>query len=258
VKQTFLKMQTLYQLPDSLWEEVRTTIEPKPRRRKVSLQSILSGIIYLLSNGCKWRSLPPQYGDYRLVWYYLNKWAVYGVLDQALHKLGPALRRKQGRIEEPSLVIVDAQATKTTAGSSDEVGYDANKKIKGRKRHLATDTQGNVMAAGVTSAFVHDKTGARVLRDDVEDHPLVKTIVADGAYQGVPAFDRKTTIQWQIVERLGKGKFAPLPIRWIVERTFAWLVNYRRLVRDYEKTVLMSRAMLVMTAIHITLKKLFT
>lgn len=251
-------MQTLYQLPDSLWEKVRTTIEPKPRRRKVSLQVIFSGIVYLLSNGCKWRSLPPQYGDYRLVWYYLNRWAVFGTLDKALHILGVQLRRQQSRTSEPSLVIVDAQAVKTTAGTGDEVGYDANKKVKGRKRHLATDTQGNVIAAGVTSAFVHDKTGARVLQDDVEDRMRVKTIVADRAYGGEPPFDRSGTIEWRIIERLEKGRFTPLPIRWIVERTFAWLINYRRLVRDYEKTVTMSRAMLVMTAIHITLKKLIT
>lgn len=219
---------------------------------------IMSGIIYLLNNGCKWRSLPPEYGDYRLVWYYLNRWAVYGVLDEVLQELGFTLRHKQGREKEPSLVIVDAQAVKTTAGTGDEVGYDANKKVKGRKRHIATDTQGNVMAAGVTSAFVHDKTGARVLKEEVEDHPKVKTIVADGAYEGAPAFDRAGTIKWQIVHRLEKGKFSPLPIRWIVERTFAWLINYRRLVRDYEKTVVMSRAMLVMTAIHVTLNKLIT
>lgn len=251
-------MQTLYQLPDSLWEKVRTTIEPKPRRRKASLQTIFSGIIYLLENGCKWRSLPPQYGDYHLVWYYLNRWALYGTLDKALHLLGMTLRKKQGRNAEPSLVIIDAQAVATTAGTGDEAGYDANKKVKGRKRHIATDTKGTVMAAGVTSAFVHDKTGARVLRDDVEDIRRVEKIVADGAYKGEPPFDRAGTLKWEIIERLEKGGFAPLPIRWIVERTFAWLINYRRLVRDYEKTVVMSRAMLVMTAIHITLKKLTT
>lgn len=202
-------MQPLYLLPDSLWEKVSAIIEPQPRRRKVALQVIFSGIVYLLSNGCKWRSLPPQYGDYRLVWYYLNKWAVYGTLDKALHSLGIQLRRKQGRSKEPSLVIVDAQAVKTTAGTADEVGYDANKKVKGRKRHIATDTQGNIVAAGVSSAFVHDKTGARVLKDDVEDPPKVQKVVADAAYQGVPAFDRAGTIEWQISERLEKGKFTP-------------------------------------------------
>lgn len=251
-------MQTLYQLSNSLWEKVRTIIEPKPRKRKPSLQVILSGIVYLLSNGCKWRSLPPQYGDYRLVWYYLNRWAVYGILDKVLHELGMVLRQKQGRNQEPPLVIVDAQAVKTTAGTWDEVGYDAHKKVKGRKRHIATDTQGNVVAAGVNSAFVHDKSGARVLQDDVEDHRRVKTIVADGAYECVPPFDRAGTIEWQVVERLEKGKFTPLPIPWMVERTFALLVNYRRIVRDYEKTAVLSRAMLLMTAIHITLNKLIT
>lgn len=183
---------------------------------------------------------------------------MYGVLDNVLYTLGGKLRGKQGREEVPSLVIIDAQASKNAAGTGDEVGYDANKKIKGRKRHIATDTKGNIMAAGVTSAFVHDRTGARVLQDDVEDHPKVKTIVADGAYGGEPPLDRAGTIKWQIIERLEKGKFTPLPIRWIVERTFAWLTGYRRLVRDYEKTVVMSRAMLVMCATHITLKKLST
>lgn len=110
-----------------------------------------------------------------------------------------------------------------TAGTGDEVGYDANKKIKGRKRHIAADTKGNIMAAGVRSAFVHDKTGASVLKEDVEDLRRVKRIVADSAYQGAPAFDRSGSIAWQIIERLEKGKFTPLPIRWIVERTFAWL-----------------------------------
>jgi transposase len=251
-------MQTLYLLPDSLWEKVKAIIEPKARRRKISLQLVFSGIVYLLSNGCKWRSLPPQYGHYKLVWYYMNKWAVYGTLDKILQELGLEMRRKQGRNKEPSLVIIDAQAVKTTAGTADEVGYDANKKVKGRKRHLATDISGNVIAAGVTSAFVHDKTGARVLKDDVEDRSNVRVAVADGAYAGTPPFDRAGTIEWQIVRRLEKGRFTPLAIRWIVERTFAWLINYRRLVRDYEKTVHMSRAMLLMTAIHITLRKLRT
>ena len=133
-------MQTLYRLPDFLWEKIRTIIEPKRRKRKAPLQAIVSGILYLLSNGCKWRDLPPEYGHYKLVWYYFNRWTVYGVLDKMLYTLGGEVRQTQGRDKEPSLVIIDAQASKTTAGTSDEVGYDANKKVKGRKRHIATDT----------------------------------------------------------------------------------------------------------------------
>ncbi|TCZ72726.1 IS5 family transposase [Flaviaesturariibacter aridisoli] len=251
-------MQTLYQVPDALWNKVATIFEPKVRRRKHSLQLIFSGIIYLLSNGCKWRSLPPQYGDYRLVWYYLNKWARYGLLDRALYLVGIQLRRRQGRSGEPSMLLIDAQSVKTVAGTGDEVGYDAGKKVKGRKRHLAVDTQGTVIAAGVTSAFVHDKTGARVLRDDVEDRPSVRTIVADGGYDGPPAFTAGGRIRWVLIQRRHSNRFSPLPVRWVVERIFSWLINYRRLAKDYEKTIVMSRAMLLMSAIHITLKKLMT
>jgi putative transposase len=92
----------------------------------------------------------------------------------------------------------------------------------------------------------------------VEDRPLIQVIVADGGYDGPPPFTADGRIRWLVVARKEKGKFSPLPKRWIVERTFSWLVNYRRLAKDYEKTVLMSRAMLLMSAIHITLKKLMT
>ena len=151
-------MQSLYMLPDSQWKEIKAIIEPKERKRKVRLQVIVSGIIYLLSNGCKWESLPPCYGHYKLVWYYYNKWMLYGTLELLLYKLDVKLRTtKQHRKAEPSLVIVDSQSVKTTAGTSEQTGYDGGKKVKGRKRHIAVDTQGNVVAAGITAANVHDK-----------------------------------------------------------------------------------------------------
>jgi putative transposase len=251
-------MQTPYLLADSLWEKIRTSIEPKPRKRKVSLQLIFSGIIFLLDSGCKWRQLPQQYGDFNLVWYYLNKWTRYGVLEGALQQLGRTLRKKQGRKAEPTRLIIDSQSVKTPAGTGDETGYDANKKIKGRKRHIAVDSEGTIVSAGVTSALVADKVGVRVLQDDVEDMASVRQIVADYAYRGKTPFSASGRIRWLIVRRGGETKFVPLPIRWIVERTFAWLNNYRRLVRDYEKTLVMSRAMILAAAIHITLKKLDT
>lgn len=253
-----LAMQTLYRLPDSLWEKISATIEPKRRCRKTPLQVIVSGIVYLLNNGCKWRDLPPQYGNYKLVWYYFNRWTLYGVLDEVLYLLSAEVRRKQGRSEAPTRAIIDAQSVKTPAGTGDEVGYDANKKVKGRKRHLAVDSEGNVLAAGVTSALVADKTGARVLKDDVEDRTTITQVVADRIYRGEPPFTAGGRIRWQIVERVNKEGFSVLPVRWIVERTFAWLTNYRRLVKDYEKTVVMARAVILMAAIHITLKKLTT
>jgi putative transposase len=175
-------MQSLYMLPDSQWEEIKAIIEPKQRKRKVNLQVIVSGIIYLLSNGCKWDSLPPCYArrsqtpweilrrHCKLVWYYYNKRMLYGTLELLLYKLDRKLRTtKQHRKGEPSLVIVDSQSVKTTAGTSEQTGYDGGKKVKGRKRHIAVDTQGNVVAAGVTAANVHDKPGALSLEEQIED-----------------------------------------------------------------------------------------
>lgn len=131
--------------------------------------------------------------------------------------------------------------------------------MTGRKGHVAVDTQGNVLAVGVTAASVHDKPGALSIREEVEDHAKVKTIVADGAYKGTPPFTAGGRIQWEIVEKKATGgRFKVLPKRWVVERTFAWMGNFRRLSKDYEKSVCMSKAMIVMSAICITLNKLIT
>lgn len=255
-------MQSPYMLSDCQWEELRTIIEPKARRRKVSLQIIVSGIIYLLENGCKWKGLPCCYGHYKTVWYYYNKWMLYGVLEQALYKLTVRVRtRKQDRKADPTLVIVDSQSVKTTAGTIESTGYDANKKIKGRKRHIAVDSEGNVAAVGITAANVHDKPGSKSLEQDIGDLNKVKKIVADGAYKGVPPFTLQGRVEWEIVEKI-KGDhqacFKVLPKRWIVERTLAWLSNFRRLSKDYEKSIVMSKAMILMASITITLNKLCT
>src|SRR4051812_584521 len=253
-------MQTLYMLSDSQWKEISAMIEPKTRKRRVRLQVIVSGIIYLLTNGCKWASIPPCYGHFKTVWYYYNKWMLYGVLEQLLYKLNVKLRttRQHRKQQEPSVVIIDSQSVKTTAGTSEQTGYDANKKVKGRKRHIAVDTQGNIMAAGITAASVHDKPGALSIEEQIEDLGGVKKIMADGAYKGIPPFTVHGRIEWEIVEMKERNCFKVLPKRWIVERTLAWLSNFRRLSKDYEKSITMSKAMILMSSIVITLNKLCT
>lgn len=115
-------MQSLYRLPDSQWNEIKPIIEPRPRKGKTDLQLTVSGVIYLLQNGCKWESLPPDYGPYQTVWYYFHKWMVFGVLDQLLYTLSGKVRSEQGRTPEPTLGVVDSQSTKTAAGTSEERG----------------------------------------------------------------------------------------------------------------------------------------
>lgn len=246
-------------LSDSQWDKIKTIIEPKPRKRVLSLRVVVSGVVYLLNNGCKWRSLPPVYGHYKNVWYYYHKWMVYGVLEALLYDLSKQVRLEQGRQAEPSMVIVDSQSVKTVAGTREHKGFDGGKKVRGRKRHMAVDTQGNVMAVGVTAANVHDRPGSLSMKEQIEDLGRVRKILADGSYKGEPVFTAAGRIEWEIVERKATGgKFKVIPRRWVVERTFGWLNNYRRLSKDYEKTVIMSKAMIIMSAVVITLNKLVT
>ena len=252
-------MQTLFMLSDSQWDKVKSIIEPKERRRKVCLRIIMSGIVYLLSNGCKWRSLPPAYGHYKGVWYYYHKWMCYGVLEQLLYALNTELRGAAGLKAEPSVLIVDSQSVKTPAFSGSHTGYDPYKRVKGRKRHLAVDTKGNIMAVGVTAASVHDRPGSKSLHEGVADLARVEKIIADGAYKGAPPFNTGGKIQWEIIEKKATaGRFKVLPKRWVVERTFGWLSHFRRLSKDYEKTITMAKAMILMAAIILTLRKLMT
>src|ERR1043165_6842951 len=206
-------------LSDSQWEEVNAYFEPKKRKRKVSLQVMVSALVYVLKSGCQWRLLPVEYGRWQLVYYYFRKWVAYAVLEDMLYKLVGKLREGQGRAKEPSAGVVDSQSVKIAAGVSEAVGYDAGKKVKGRKRSVATDTQGNVLAVGIGAASEHDKRAAKTIQEQVEDYQNIQVIFADGAFKGEAPFDRKGKIKWVIVGKKA-GPFKVLPKRWVVERTF--------------------------------------
>jgi len=247
-----------FMLSDSLWDEVKQDFESKTRKRKQSLQLIVSAVIYLLRTGCQWRMLPEEiYGKWELVYYYYRKWMAYAVLESLLYKLVGKVRERKGRTKEPSAAVIDTQSVKTAAGVSEATGYDGGKKVKGRKRSIATDTQGNIIAAGVSAANLHDTKAVKVLQQDVEDYDTLTTIFADGAFKGDAPFSKGGKIKWNIVSKKG-GPFKVLPKRWVVERSIAWLTNFRRLAKDYEKNIECSKAMIIMAAIAITLNKLYT
>jgi putative transposase len=167
------------------------------------------------------------------------------------------VRKHKGRTKEPSAAVIDTQSIKTPAGVSDDTGYDGGKRVKGRKRSIATDTQGNIIAAAVSTASVHDSKAVSVLKEQVEDYSKITTIFADGAFKGGAPFDRRGKIKWKAVSKKA-GPFKVLPKRWVEEESLAWLTNFRRLAKDYEKNIECSKAMILLAAITITLNKLFT
>ncbi|HEU0144580.1 MAG TPA: transposase, partial [Nitrososphaera sp.] len=168
-----------------------------------------------------------------------------------LYQLVAKLREERGRAKEPSAAVIDTQSVKNAAGVSEAVGYDAGKNIDGRKRSAATDTQGNVLAVGVSSAGEHDKRAVKSIQEQVEDYKSIEAIFADGAFKGNAPFDRKGKIKSIVVNKKA-GPFKILPKRWVVERTFAWLLNFRRLARDYEKLTQCSKAMILLASVLIT------
>jgi len=194
-------MNCPFLLTDSQWEEVSAYFEPKKRKRKHSLQIMVSAMLYLLKTGCQWRLLPTEYGEWQLVYFYFRKWMGYGMLEDLLYKLGGKQRTEQGREAEPTAAVLDTQSVKNAAGVSEQTGYDAGKKVKGRKRSLATDTQGNPLAVGVSSAAEHDKKAVLSIQEQVEDHSDIKVIFVDGAFQGMPPFDSNGKIQWKVVSK---------------------------------------------------------
>ena len=244
-------------LSDSQWDEVSQYFDKEKRKRKCSLQLTLSAVLYVLKTGCQWRLLPTEYGKWQLVYYYFRKWMAYAVLEDMLYKLVVKLRKQQARAAEPSAAVIDTQSVKNASGVSEQTGYDAGKNVKGRKRSLATDTQGNPLAVGVTAASEPDKKAVKSIQNDREDYGRIEVIFADGAFRGTAPFEGNGKIKWIVVDKKA-GPFKVLPKRWVVERTFGWLSNFRRLSKDYEKLTECSKALILLASILITINKLIT
>lgn len=236
-------------------------------KRKYELRILFNAMLYILKNGCVWRDLPKDFPPYGRVFYYWNQWKKDGTLDFLLEDLHGDMREVKGKERSPSLGIIDAQSTKTTAISSQkECGYDAGKKIKGRKRHIMVDTLGLLIMVVVTSASVQDRDGAKLLLEKLSGlrafYPRLKTFIADQGYQGPILADwfklMFEKIHWifKVVKGVeGKG-FQVAPKRWIVERTFSWIYNYRRLAKDYERCISTSELFIKLAMIRLMAIKL--
>jgi len=225
-------------LNDPEWD-VLVPLVPEPSKRgrplEYTLREILNAILYILRAGCAWRMLPHDFPPWQTVYYHFRKWRKDGTWERLNAILRVEVRQKEGREASPSAGIIDSQSVKVSAVKG-ERGYDAGNQINGRKRHMIVDTIGLVLAVVVTAANVQDRDGAKLLFERIRARfPRLKLIWADGGYRGKLVDWVKTKFNWllKIVKRPDDAVgFQVLPRRWVVERTFGWLVKYRRLSRD--------------------------
>ncbi len=213
----------------------------------------------LYRNGCTWRNLPHDLPPYRTVSHYYQTWRRDGTW-QALHDaLRTQLRIATGRYAQPSAGILASQSVKMTEQRG-ERGYDAGKKIRGRKRHLLVDTMGLLLVVVVHAASIQDRDGAKLVLEKAHPcFPNLKRVWADGGYAGGLIQWVKDSYDWvlEIVKRTDDLKgFHVLPRRWVVERTLGWLGRYRRLSKDYECLTQSSEAMVQIALIRLMLKRL--
>jgi putative transposase len=246
-------------LTDARWQIIAEFIEDG-RKRQSSLRSVVDAILYLVKTGCQWRYLPVDFPKWQLVYYYFRKFETTGVIEIIHDSLREQVRVKKGKEVSPSLGLVDSQSVKT-ASLTTEKGLDGNKKVTGRKRFILTDTMGWLMGILIVAANVGERAGAQELFEQSQGkYPRLSKVLADQGFDGekyVAQIEQLFGFSFEIVNKvLGVGGFQVLPKRWIVERTFGWLVWHRRLVKDYEEKTEVSKALIQMAMIRIMLKQL--
>jgi len=256
-------------LTDQQWElleprarEVMTELTVAVGRPMVhDLRAMCDAVSYVVKNGVEWRALPVDFPPWEAVYAFFERWNGRGLPLELARRLRELLRQHQGRSPQPSACIADSQMVKAhdTVGKATS-GYHGGKKVTGRGRHLAVDCEGWLLALVVTAASVSDKAGAKLLIIRLFDaFSTLRIMWADSGYDGRPLARyalAAAAITVEVVKRTAPHSFQVLRRRWVVERTFGWLMRYRRLVRDYERTTANSEAMIYWATVIIMTRRL--
>lgn len=249
-------------LTDEQWQVLRPLLPPPARtgRRRVDRRWVLNAIFYVVRTGCQWRQLPQDFPPWKTVYTVFWRCRRSGAWKRIHDALRELERKRQGKHATPTVAIVDSQSIRTAEGGEDR-GYDAGKKITGRKRHLAVDTLGLVLAVVVHTADLQDHDGVLFVFKRLQAaFARLKVVFADGAYgrNGLPAWVQATFgwILQTVLRPVNASGFVVLPKRWIVERTFAWICRYRRHSKDYERNPETSEAMIHLAMINLMSRRL--
>lgn len=251
-------------LTDSEWEQVRHLFDAAGRTgrpEKYPRRQMLDACVYVLRSGCSWRMLPKDFPPWQAVYKTFRRWQSRGLFESMYDELRRLWRSRQHRAPDPTGAVIDSQSVRTSAQGGPK-GYDAAKKIKGRKRHLVTDTLGLLVAVVVTAASVQDRDGAVPAVDlAMAKAPTIKLLYADSGYSGARAkqIRQRHNIEVEIVRHPGSRKmghwhdgqlplfevneaFTVLPRRWVIERTNGWNDRPRRMNKDHDRDLAVSTA----------------
>lgn len=258
---------TVRDLTDEEWSYLAPLVPTYSRPGRIGRpakwpkRDIVNAILYLVGTSCQWRALPDRYPPWKTVWGYHSTWSTDGTWEAICDQLRAMVREREGRDPEPSAAIIDSrsvQGASTVCG--DTRGYDAGKKVNGRKVFAVVDTIGLLLAVVVVCASTSDNAGGNkaIAEAAPKSRRLTKVWCDAGFKVKFADFCRTLGVEAEVAKRIVDTGFAVIPRRWVVERSFSWLVNNRRLRTDYERDPAITAGMIWAAHTRLLLRRLTT